>query len=146
MTGPDRVVVVGYVPTPRGEAALAHGIDEARRRGARLVVVNSSLGDALVDEEYVQGAAERRLRSELTASGVPAELRQPVGRDVADALGAAADDTGAELVVIGLRRRSPVGKLVTGSAAQRVLLSVDCPVLAVKAPPGREEGPPAEGL
>jgi nucleotide-binding universal stress UspA family protein len=135
VTDPERVVVVGYVPTPRGQAALAHGIDEARRRGARLVVVNSSLGDALVDEEYLQGEAQRRLQDELAGSGVPAELRQPVGRDVVEELTAAVADTGAELVVIGIRRRSPVGKLLTGSAAQRVLLQVDCPVLAVKAPP-----------
>ncbi|MGY1772085.1 universal stress protein [Blastococcus sp. SYSU D00813] len=140
MTGAERVVVVGYVPTPRGQAALAHGIDEARRRGARLVVVNSTLGDALVDEDYVQGDALRRLQDELTVSGMPAELRQPIGRDVAEELTATAAETGAELVVIGLRRRSAVGKLLTGSAAQRVLLQVDCPVLAVKGAPDDTRG------
>ncbi len=44
-------------------------------------------------------------------------------------------ETGAELLVIGLKRRSAVGKLLMGSAAQRILLDVECPVLGVKGPP-----------
>ena len=44
-----------------------------------------------------------------------------------------AEDADAELIVIGLRRRSPVGKLILGSNAQRILLDAKCPVLAVKA-------------
>jgi nucleotide-binding universal stress UspA family protein len=129
------VVVVGVVPNPRGRAALEHAVAEARRRGGRLVVVNSSRGDALVDEEYLQGAPLRQLEADLTVSGVPFELRQPVGRDVAEELAAAVAETDADLLVIGLRRRSAVGKLLMGSAAQRILLDVDCPVLAVKGPP-----------
>ncbi len=135
MTQHQPVVVVGHVPTPRGRAALEHALAEAERRGARLVVVNSSRGDALVDEEYLQGDALRRLQDELTVSGVPFELRSPVGRDVAEELADAVEDTGAEVLVIGLRRRTAVGKLLLGSAAQRILLAVECPVLAVKSPP-----------
>ncbi|MFW3168408.1 universal stress protein [Geodermatophilus sp. CPCC 206100] len=137
MTG---VVVVGVVPNPRGEAALQHAVVEARRRDARLVVVNSSRGDALVDEEYLQGDRLRQLQADLTAAGVSFEVRQPIGRDVAEELAAAVEETGAELLVIGLRRRSAVGKLLMGSAAQRILLDVDCPVLAVKTPPPEGTG------
>ena len=35
---------------PEGRAALARGIAEADLRGTRLVVVNATRGDALVDE------------------------------------------------------------------------------------------------
>jgi nucleotide-binding universal stress UspA family protein len=132
------VVVVGVVANPRGEAALEHALLEARRRDARLVVVNSSRGDALVDEDFLQGDTLRRLHADLTASGVPFEVRQPVrGTDVAEELAAVVQESGAELLVIGLRRRSAVGKLLMGSAAQRILLVVDCPILSVKSPPGR---------
>jgi len=55
------------------------------------------------------------------------------GRDAADEVLQAAEDARADLVVIGLRHRSPVGKLLLGSTAQRVLLDARCPVLAVKA-------------
>ncbi|RBY83083.1 universal stress protein [Geodermatophilus sp. TF02-6] len=132
------MVVVGVVPTPRGRAALEHAVLEAQRRSARLVVVNSSRGDALVDEEFLFGDRLRQLHADLTVSGVPFEVRQPVGRDVAEELADAAADTDADLLVIGLRRRSAVGKLLMGSAAQRILLDVDCPILAVKGPPGED--------
>jgi nucleotide-binding universal stress UspA family protein len=127
-------VVVAYVPRPEGRAALARGIAEARLRETRLVVVNASRGDSLVDERFVQGDARDDLAAELAQAPVPSELRQlSDGRDIAQQLEDVALETGADLIVIGLRRRSPVGKLILGSAASRILLSVSVPVLAVKA-------------
>jgi hypothetical protein len=50
-----------------------------------VVVVNTSRGDALVDEEFRQGDALPALTEEFGATGVPFEVRQPVrGRDVGD--------------------------------------------------------------
>jgi len=127
-------VVVGYIPTPEGRAALARGITEAKLRGARLVVVNTTQGDSLVDERYVQGDSLASLAAELEGAGVESELRQ-VGdaEDVAESLETIGVEVGAELIVIGLRRRSAVGKLILGSAASRILLTVKQPVLTVKA-------------
>ena len=131
-------VVVSYVPSAPGRAALARGIAEARLRGARLVVVNTARGDALVDERYRQGEAREALVAELEQAGVPAELRQiSDGRDVAEVLEAVATEVDAELIVIGLRRRSAVGKLILGSAATRILLTVSRTVMAVKADSAR---------
>ncbi|WP_375432377.1 universal stress protein [uncultured Friedmanniella sp.] len=127
-------VVVGYVPAPEGRAALDRGIAEARLRQTGLVVVNTSRGDALVDQRYLQGDALEQLRVELAGLDVPAELRQvDAGHDVAELLEVVAQESDAQLVVIGLRRRSRVGKLILGSAASRILLTVGCPVLTVKA-------------
>ncbi len=129
-------VVVGYVPKPEGDAALSTAIDEAKLRDAKLVVVNSHRGGADFD-----GPAARKAESEMDAvrnkldeSGVTYDLRQMVrGFEPAEDLISIAEANSAELIVIGLRRRSPVGKLILGSNAQRILLDAPCPVLAVKA-------------
>jgi nucleotide-binding universal stress UspA family protein len=126
-------VVVGYVPTREGETALEHAIHEARSRGARLVVVNTSRGDALVDERYADDDQLAALGARLAGTGVDHEVVHTIGgRDASEEILAVAEERRADLIVIGLRRRSPVGKLLLGSTAQRVLLDAPCPVLAVK--------------
>ena len=74
------------------------------------------------------------VRRELSEAGVEHEVRQLVrGQEPAEDLIAVAEEVGADVIVIGLRRRTPVGKLILGSNAQRILLDASCPVLAVKA-------------
>ena len=126
-------IIVGYVPAPEGVAALDSAIEEARRRGRRLVVVNSSRGESLVDPRFATAAEWDSVQRRLTESGVEHELAQIVeSKDAADQILALARDLNAELIVIGLRRRTPVGKFIMGSQAQTVLLQAECPVLAVK--------------
>jgi nucleotide-binding universal stress UspA family protein len=50
-----------------------------------------------------------------------------------DAIVAAAEELGADLLVVGGRRRSPAGKAVFGSTAQDVMLNAPCPVTFVRA-------------
>lgn len=126
-------VVVGYIPNQYGEAALSAGIAEAQLRGTSLVVVNATKGDSLVDKKYLGAEGLEALRQQLADSGVPHEVRQGLGTDVAEEIVKTADDVAAELLVIGIRRRSPVGKMLMGSVAQDVLIDANCPVLAVKA-------------
>jgi nucleotide-binding universal stress UspA family protein len=129
-------IVVGYVAKAEGRAALRRATDEARLRSSRLVVVHSHRGG---QEQGREGAIEaeaqlERVRDQLAESGVEHDVRQVVrGMDPAEDLVTVAEEVDAEMIVIGLRRRSPVGKLILGSNAQRVLLDAGCPVLAVKA-------------
>lgn len=129
-------VVVGYVPKPEGEAALDAGIREATLRNSKLVLVNSHRGGQEFDGAKSQRAEDDMVpvRSKLEESGLEFEIRQLIrGFEPAEDLISIAETNDAELLVIGLRRRSPVGKLILGSNAQRVLLDAHCPVLAVKA-------------
>lgn len=127
-------IVVGYVPTAEGAAALDRAITEARRSQSRLVIINSSRGDALVDKRYVQAEDLTAVTERLEKEGVEHLVLQPVrGHDAANEVLEAAEKYGADLIVIGLRKRTPVGKLIMGSTAQQILLEASCPVLAVKA-------------
>ncbi len=123
------VIVVGYVPKAEGRAALRLAAEEAKLRNASLVVVNSHRGGREFDRDDAMEADHQ-----LEAAGVDHEIRQLVrGMDPAEDLINVAGEVSAEFIVIGLRRRSPVGKLILGSNAQRILLDAPCPVLAVKA-------------
>jgi nucleotide-binding universal stress UspA family protein len=129
-------IVVGYVPKPEGKAALRRAAEEAKLRDSRLVVVNSHRGGREFDrDDAIESEAQlAEVKSELSSHGVDFDVRQLVrGMDPAEDLVNVATEVDAELIVIGLRRRSPVGKLILGSNAQRVLLDAPCPVLAVKA-------------
>ena len=129
-------IVVGYVPRSEGRAALRRAAEEARLRSTKLIVISSNRGGGHLDEEdaveYERELAQ--VRAQLDAEGIEHEVRQLVrGLDPAEDLIAVATETEADFIVIGLRRRTPVGKLILGSNAQRILLEAPCPVLAVKA-------------
>jgi nucleotide-binding universal stress UspA family protein len=126
------VIVVGYIPDQFGTAALEQAIAEAKLRDTNLLVINTSKGDSLADPRFAQGDELRALEELLADSGVEYELSHEVGVDAASTLLSAMERDDAELLVLGLRRRNPVGKLLLGSTAQHVLLECPKPVLAVK--------------
>lgn len=125
-------VVVGYLATPEGRAALDSAVREAGTRGGSVIVVVSARPDEAVDERERLERELSGVDEELAAAGVAHEIRLLDGGDVADDLITTAEELSADLIVIGLRRRSPVGKLILGANAQRVLFDAPCPVLTVK--------------
>jgi nucleotide-binding universal stress UspA family protein len=129
-------IVVGYVPRAEGRAALRRAAEEARLRGAKLIVINSNRGGReMDDEDAIRHEQELTdVRAQLDREGIEHEVRQLVrGLEPAEDLISVAEEVGADFIVIGLRRRTPGGKLILGSNAQKVLLEAPCPVLAVKA-------------
>jgi nucleotide-binding universal stress UspA family protein len=131
-------VVVGYVPTREGRAALRRAAQECELRRTRLIVVSSNRGGRDFDADEAARFEEElsAVRAKLEEAALDYEVRQLVrGHDPSEDLIAVADEVAADFIVIGLRRRTPVGKLILGSNAQRILLDATCPVLAVKADP-----------
>lgn len=129
-------IVVGYIATREGRAALKRAAEECVLRGTKLVVISSHRGGRDFDaDESVRFEAELdRVKEMLQEKGLEHEVRSLVrGNDPAEDLISVAQAESADFIVIGLRRRRPVGKLILGSNAQRILLDASCPVLAVKA-------------
>lgn len=123
-------VVVGFIATAEGRAALDAAIEEAKLRDQRLLVL--VYGGRGADQDAIEDAVEEA-REHIDPSGVGYEVRHlQRGKDVAEALVHTAIDVDATLIVIGIRRRSPLGKLILGSNAQRILLDAPCHVLAAK--------------
>jgi nucleotide-binding universal stress UspA family protein len=134
-------VVAGFLRSPEGRAALTRAVEETRLRDAELIVVHSMRGGQRDEVEQVLEYREEfeKLEQRLAESGIRYRLVEYArGNSPAEDLLQAAKDEDAGMIVIGIRRRSPVGKLVLGSNAQDILLHADCAVLAVKAHPDDE--------
>jgi nucleotide-binding universal stress UspA family protein len=129
-------IVVGYLATQEGRAALTAAVEESQLRNLPVVVVVSSRPDENPERRTEVETELADVARRLEAQGIRHEVRLLEGGDVADDLISTAEDVEAHLIVIGLRRRSPVGKLILGVNAQRVLFDSPCPVLTVK--PGPE--------
>ncbi|MFE6508199.1 universal stress protein [Nocardioides sp. NPDC057767] len=128
-------IIVGYMPGDAGERVLAGAVREARTRDSSLLVVNSSTGGAYADRGLVPDTELDALRRRLADQGLEVEVRQYAEAiSVAETLVDEAERVSADLVVVGLRRRSRTGKFLLGSTAQTVLLRAHCDVLAIRIP------------
>jgi nucleotide-binding universal stress UspA family protein len=128
-------ILLAYIHTPEGDAALAAAVDEARRRNTKADVVTVTRPVAQTDPSM---STEQRLDAVTAlfeAAGVDVEIHQlPAGTDRVSGILSVVEETSPDLVVIGMRRRNPVGELLVGSTSQRIMRGAECPVLVVKAP------------
>ena len=128
-------VLLAYIRTPDGDAALAAAVDEARRRATKAVVVNVTRPVAEVDSPMSAEQALDAVAALFEGAGVDVEVRQlPASPDRAGAILAVMSEIQPELVVIGMHKRNPMGELIIGSTSQRIIRGAECPVLVVKAP------------
>jgi nucleotide-binding universal stress UspA family protein len=137
-------ILAGLQQTPEGEAAFARAVEEARKHDAELVLVafvhsptGEESGRSYERERKTARQAAEQVAAPLRESGMTVGVHVPVGvTKPSQALLRVASQEHADLLVIGVRRRSRVGKLVLGSNAQDIILQADAPVLAVKADDG----------
>jgi nucleotide-binding universal stress UspA family protein len=128
-------VAVAHQVSPTSRQALVQAVQEARFRGTDLAVLHvvESI-DADREEAYRLGVSDEIDKVVRSEAGVPWRLHLATAdADLAGALLRLVGTLDADLLVIGARRRSPVGKALLGSVAQTVILEANLPVLVVKA-------------
>jgi nucleotide-binding universal stress UspA family protein len=132
-------VAVAHQVRPSGDVVLAEGARQAHFRGTDLVVIH--VVDALDSDvaEATRAGISDAVERAVGAAGIPTvgvDVRLVAGGhdtgDVSEAILTAVQELRPEVLVIGARRRSPVGKAFLGSVAQNIILDSDVPVLVVK--------------
>lgn len=127
-------ILVAYVSRPEGRAALDKAIEMSKERKEPLLVVNASPGGQQEDPSLVPAFEVEQLEELIAKQGIQGEFKQFVrGNNAVEEINDLVETRDISLLVIGLRKRTAVGKLLLGSVAQEILMTVSCPVLCVKA-------------
>lgn len=128
-------ILVGYDGSNSAKDALALAKQHAAAFNAKVFVVASLMGGSATHATDVEHANENLefARSLLEEADIPCEAKLLVrgmspGEDLIDF----AKEQSVDEIIIGIKRRSKVGKLLFGSNAQYVIVKAPCPVVTVK--------------
>lgn len=129
------IVVAIDKKSDRSERILKFASIEGKLRNEVIYVVHSLIGGAKTSDEEIQ-EAEKLLDwavDYLRAEGVKCEKHLLVrGKEAAEDVVQFADEVNASMIVVGIRRRSPAGKLLFGSVARDIILNANKPVVCIK--------------
>ncbi len=129
-------ILVGYDGSNVAKEALTVALKHARAfAGSEVYVLTSMAGGPEVPRQAFEKAEGdlRYTQSVFIKDNIPCTTRLLVrgmtpGEDILQFV----EENGIDEVIIGVKRRSRVGKLLFGSTAQKVILDAKCPVVVVK--------------
>ena len=125
-------IIVPVVDSPGGKEALDLAKENAASTGATLVLVaTATVSGRVVQHVEAVRARIADLEADLVGQGFNCVTEWAVGESLGELTVRAAEQHGADLIVMSLRRRTPVGKALLGSYEQEVLLNSPCPVLSI---------------
>ena len=131
-------ILVGYVQSKVGDIVIRRALKNAKAFGAQVYLVTIlPQSHDLAYEEINQAETQlETIKSEFEEEGISCEPHTIVSnRSRGEALVEFARENRVDEIVIGVRKRSRVGKMLTGSTAQYIILNAPCSVtLANPAP------------
>ena len=128
-------ILVGYDRSKASEDALNLALQHAQAFSAEVHIVTSLEQGAALEKEDIDKTENQleKIRKPFRTAGIECEIHTSVSyQSPGENIVRFAKENDIGQIIIGVRRRSKVGKLVTGSTAQYVILNAACPVLAVK--------------
>jgi len=128
-------ILIGYDGSKVAQDCLALAGQYAKAFGGAVFIVRSLAQGPALDKDDIESAEDRleSLQRSFQKDGIECQAQVIVSYHTpGEDLVAFAKENDIEQIIIGIRRRSKVGKLVFGSTAQYVILEAPCPVLTVK--------------
>ena len=128
-------ILVAYDGSNVSQEAIKLAVKHAKTFNGRIYLVQSMVGGPEIPRRDFENA-ERGLQyqeSLLKESQIDCECRLSVrGLEAGEDLVQLAKEKEIDEIIIGVRRRSKVGKLIFGSTAQYVILNAPCPVVSIR--------------
>jgi nucleotide-binding universal stress UspA family protein len=128
-------ILVGFDGSNVAKEALSLAEQHAITFKAEVIVAHSMVGGPEVPrqefeiaENNLQHEKNRLLDHKVSCESVLSVRGLEAGEDLVQL----AEEKKVDEIIIGVRRRSKVGKLLFGSTAQYVILNAPCPVVSVK--------------
>jgi nucleotide-binding universal stress UspA family protein len=128
-------ILVAYDGTRESKEAARVAIRHAKAFNARIILAYSMVGGPEIPKKEFE-KAEKELQLQeiaLKEEGLECESLLSVrGMEIGEDILKIAEEKQAEEIVIGIQRKSKVGKLLFGSTAQFIIMNAACPVVTVR--------------
>jgi nucleotide-binding universal stress UspA family protein len=127
-------ILVAYNGSSAAKRALTIAQRRARALSGELIICSSADGADL--EESTETTLKSDLREAemlCQANGVPSKTQMAIGKKTAaENIIDCADELKVDEIVVGIEKRSKLGKMIFGSTARMLIMQAPCPVLTVK--------------
>jgi nucleotide-binding universal stress UspA family protein len=128
-------IIVGFDGSNVSKEAVSLAEQHAVTFKAEVIIAHSMVGgpevprkDFEIAENNLEHEKNRLLDKKIQCGSVLSVRGLQAGEDIV----LLAEENKVDEIIIGVRRRSKVGKLLFGSTAQYVILNAPCPVVSVK--------------